>query len=87
MSAAATVTRLAPRELEVLTLLAQGCSNTGIARRLYLSEKTVEWYVHRIFEALAIPAGSGWNRRVCATLAYQAMRGADLEACARAGAC
>jgi DNA-binding NarL/FixJ family response regulator len=62
--------RLAPRELEVLELMAQGCSNTGIATRLYLSGKTVEWYVHRIFEALSLPDGAGYNRRVCAVLSY-----------------
>ena len=47
---------LASRELEVLELMANGCSNAGIASRLYLSDKTVEWYVHRIFEVLAVPA-------------------------------
>jgi DNA-binding NarL/FixJ family response regulator len=72
-----TVARLAPRELEVLELMAHGCSNTGIASRLYLSDKTVEWYVHRIFEALAVPAGPGYNRRVCAVLSYLAMPKAD----------
>jgi DNA-binding NarL/FixJ family response regulator len=62
--------RLAPRELEVLDLMARGCSNSGIAATLYLSDKAVEWYVHRIFEALAVPGGAGYNRRVCAVLAY-----------------
>jgi DNA-binding NarL/FixJ family response regulator len=71
-TAAPTVTRLPPRELEVLDLMAQGCSNTGIAARLYLSGKTVEWYIHRIFEALAVPQGAGYNRRVCAVLTYLA---------------
>jgi DNA-binding NarL/FixJ family response regulator len=71
-TAAPTVARLPPRELEVLDLMAQGCSNTGIAARLYLSGKTVEWYIHRIFEALAVPQGAGYNRRVCAVLSYLA---------------
>jgi DNA-binding NarL/FixJ family response regulator len=64
---------LASRELEVLELMANGCSNAGIASRLYLSDKTVEWYVHRIFEVLAVQAGSGYNRRVCAVLSYLSM--------------
>lgn len=76
MSASATVTHLAPREWEVLELMAQGCSNAGIASRLYLSDKTVEWYVHRIFDALSVPAGVGFNRRVCAVLSYLAMANA-----------
>ena len=69
--------QLAPRELEVLELMAHGCSNAGIASRLYLSDKTVEWYVHRIFEALAVPAGAGYNRRVCAVLSYLALADAE----------
>jgi DNA-binding NarL/FixJ family response regulator len=73
-TAAPSFARLPPRELEVLDLMAQGCSNTGIAARLYLSGKTVEWYIHRIFEALALPQGAGYNRRVCAVLSYLAAR-------------
>ena len=41
--------------------MAKGCSNTGIAARLYLSGKTVEWYIHRIFEALSVPQDVGYN--------------------------
>jgi DNA-binding NarL/FixJ family response regulator len=86
-TAAPTVARLPPRELEVLDLMAQGCSNTGIAARLYLSGKTVEWYIHRIFDALAVPQGAGYNRRVCAVLTYLAagdsarspLRGEELD--------
>jgi DNA-binding NarL/FixJ family response regulator len=74
-TAAPTFARLAPRELEVLQLMAQGCSNTGIAAHLYLSGKTVEWYVHRIFGTLGVPEGAGYNRRVCAVLSYLASRG------------
>ena len=76
MSAFANVTLLAPREREVLELMANGCSNAGIASRMYLSGKTVEWYVHRIFEALSVPAGAGYNRRVCAVLTYLSMTAA-----------
>jgi DNA-binding NarL/FixJ family response regulator len=72
-ASATTVTHLAPREWEVLELMSQGCSNAGIATRLYLSDKTVEWYVHRIFDTLSVPAGAGFNRRVCAVLCFLAM--------------
>jgi DNA-binding NarL/FixJ family response regulator len=68
----ALLDRLAPRELEVLGLMARGYSNHGIAARMYVAGKTVEWYVHRIFDALGVPAGAGYNRRVCAVLAYLA---------------
>jgi DNA-binding NarL/FixJ family response regulator len=80
VSAAASVTRLAPREHEVLDLMAQGCSNAGIATRLYLSGKTVEWYVHRIFRALGVPEGAGYNRRVCAVVAYLSSQAPDSDA-------
>jgi DNA-binding NarL/FixJ family response regulator len=76
--------RLAPRELEVLDLMARGCSNSGIAASLYLSGKTVEWYVHRIFEALAVPEGGGYNRRVCAVLSYLGNPSHDREELDRA---
>jgi DNA-binding NarL/FixJ family response regulator len=80
VSAGASVPSLAPREHEVLDLMAQGCSNAGIATRLYLSGKTVEWYVHRIFRALSVPEGAGYNRRVCAVVTYLAAQTIDTEA-------
>ena len=43
---------LTPRELEVLQLLADGQSNTGIAEQLVLSEKTVRGYVSNILSKL-----------------------------------
>jgi DNA-binding NarL/FixJ family response regulator len=45
---------LADREREVLDLMAAGASNTEIARRLFLSEKTVRNYVSSIFSKLAV---------------------------------
>jgi DNA-binding NarL/FixJ family response regulator len=77
VSAIAGVPRLAPREHEVLDLMAQGCSNAGIATRLYLSGKTVEWYVHRIFQTLRVPEGAGYNRRVCAVVTYLSSQTTD----------
>jgi LuxR family maltose regulon positive regulatory protein len=46
--------RLTPRELDVLYLLASGCSNREIAERLILAEGTVKFYVHGIFEKLEV---------------------------------
>ncbi len=46
--------QLSPRELEVLTLVAQGYTNQQIADRLYLSVKTVETYKARVMEKLKL---------------------------------
>jgi DNA-binding NarL/FixJ family response regulator len=61
---------LTPREREVLGAMAEGCSNTAIAERLYLSPKTVEANIHRILGKLGIPEAPDVNRRVRAVLAY-----------------
>lgn len=53
----ASVERLTRRQLEVLGLLAEGCSNAAIARRLMLSEKSVENHLSRIYQQLGIRAG------------------------------
>ena len=45
---------LTPREREVLASVAEGYSNAGIARRLYINEGTVEKHVQRIFAKLRI---------------------------------
>jgi LuxR family maltose regulon positive regulatory protein len=45
---------LSERELEVLRLIAQGCSNTEISRRLYLALSTVKGYNLRIFARLGV---------------------------------
>ncbi|GHH67076.1 hypothetical protein GCM10017673_13660 [Streptosporangium violaceochromogenes] len=50
------VTDLSRREIEVMELIATGCSNGQIARRLFLSEKTVKNHVNRIYAKLG--AGS-----------------------------
>jgi hypothetical protein len=54
----------------VLTLMAEGRSNAGIAARLYLSPKTVERNVATVFDKLGLPPDSGDNRRVLAVIAY-----------------
>jgi DNA-binding CsgD family transcriptional regulator len=56
--APADVRGLTPRELDVLTLLARGLSNTEIAAALVVSSRTVSTHVERILEKLAVPTRS-----------------------------
>ena len=62
--------QLSERERAVLTLMAEGRSNAGIAARLYLSPKTVERNVAAVFDKLGLPPDSDDNRRVLAVVAY-----------------
>ena len=66
---------LSPREREVLSLMAEGRTNGGIARRLWLTEKTVETHVRTILMKLGLAAGEDDNRRVLAVLAYLQVQG------------
>jgi DNA-binding NarL/FixJ family response regulator len=61
---------LTPRELEVLGLMAEGRTNAAIARRLWLTEKTIETHVRSILGKLGLPASEDDHRRVLAALAY-----------------
>jgi serine/threonine-protein kinase len=61
---------LTPREREVLTLMAEGLSDRGIAERLWLTLNTVETHVRHILQKLNLPTGTSTNRRVQAVLAY-----------------
>jgi DNA-binding NarL/FixJ family response regulator len=61
---------LTPREREVLGLMAEGRSNASIARRLWLTEKTVETHVRSILMKLGVTANEDDNRRVLAVLAF-----------------
>ena len=61
---------LTERERQVLSLMAEGHSNDGIRRTLFLSPKTVEGHIRQIFIKLALPAEPDRNRRVLAVLAY-----------------
>lgn len=45
---------LSARELEVLALVADGCSNTDVARRLHLSETTVKSHLAHIYPKLGV---------------------------------
>ncbi|MEU4418725.1 response regulator transcription factor, partial [Nocardia salmonicida] len=49
-----TPTALTPREREVLAMMAEGCTNVGIARRLWLNERTVETHVGSIMSKLGL---------------------------------
>jgi serine/threonine-protein kinase PknK len=61
---------LSAREREVLALMAEGRSNTGIARRLWLSQGTVEKHVHSILAKLRLPETGDDHRRVLAVVTY-----------------
>jgi DNA-binding NarL/FixJ family response regulator len=61
---------LSEREREVLELMAEGLTNSGIAKRLYLSERTVEAHVRHLLMKLDLPEGEDGHRRVLAVLAH-----------------
>jgi DNA-binding NarL/FixJ family response regulator len=58
------------REREVLSLMAEGRSNAGIARELWVTEGTVEKHVHSILSKLPLPDTQDDHRRVLAVLAF-----------------
>ena len=63
--------RLTPREHEVLALMAEGRTNGGIARRLWLTDRTVETHVASIMAKLDLgQSDRDDNRRVLVVLAY-----------------
>ncbi|MGO9905709.1 MAG: response regulator [Solirubrobacteraceae bacterium] len=62
--------RLTPREREVLSLMAEGRSNAGIAEALVLTVGAVEKHVQSILSKLDLPQATGDHRRVLAVLAY-----------------
>ena len=64
------VARLTPREREVLSLMAEGRSNGGIAQQLVLTVGAVEKHVASIFGKLRLPPSDTDHRRVLAVLEY-----------------
>ena len=68
---------LTDREREVLSLMAEGLTNNAIARRLTLTERTVEGHVRSVLMKLDLPTGDGAHRRVLAVIAY--LRAADIK--------
>jgi DNA-binding NarL/FixJ family response regulator len=61
---------LTPREREVLALMAEGRSNAGIARRLWVTEGTVAKHVHSILAKLRLPEADDDHRRVLAVVTF-----------------
>jgi DNA-binding NarL/FixJ family response regulator len=61
---------LSPREGEVLALMAEGRSNAGIARVLWVTEGTIEKHVHNILMKLPLPETEDDHRRVLAVVTY-----------------
>jgi DNA-binding NarL/FixJ family response regulator len=64
------VATLTPRERDVLSLMAEGRSNAGIAAALVVSAGVVEKHVASIFAKLGLPPSEADNRRVLAVLRY-----------------
>jgi DNA-binding NarL/FixJ family response regulator len=64
------ISRLTPREREVLELMATGSSNQGIADELVITLRAVEKYVSSIFGKLGLPSTGSESRRVLAVLLY-----------------
>lgn len=64
------LTGLTPRERQVLELMAEGLSNSGIAAALTVSDGAVEKHISGIFGKLTLPAGATDHRRVLAVLRY-----------------
>lgn len=62
--------RLTEREREVLSLMAQGCTNTAIARMLFITPKSVEKHVSSILDKLDLPPSPDDHRRVLAVIAW-----------------
>jgi DNA-binding NarL/FixJ family response regulator len=67
---------LTDREREVLSLMAEGLTNNAIARRLVLTERTIEGHVRSVLTKLDLPAGEDGHRRVLAVIAH--LRAEDL---------
>ncbi|MEP7369813.1 MAG: response regulator transcription factor [Dermatophilaceae bacterium] len=61
---------LTPRERDVLTLMAQGLTNFGIAKRLWLSARTIETHVANVMAKLGLDESEDDNRRVLAVLTF-----------------
>jgi DNA-binding NarL/FixJ family response regulator len=77
------LSELTPREYEVLGMIAEGCSNQGVAHRIFITQRSVEKHVTSIMSKLELPPEPEAHRRVMAVLAYLEDAGAGA---ARAGA-
>jgi DNA-binding NarL/FixJ family response regulator len=68
------LTLLTPREREVLSLMAEGRNNVGIARRLFLTDRTVETHIASIMAKLGLHESDEEHRRVLAVLTWLGVR-------------
>ena len=68
---------LTPREREVLAQMAEGRSNAGIARRLWVTEGTVAKHVRSILAKLRLPESDDDHRRVLAVVTF--LRGQKID--------
>lgn len=68
------IDRLTPRERDVLALMAEGRSNTGIAEALFLSESAVTKHINSIFSKLDLANDAADNRRVLAVVRFLSTR-------------
>lgn len=64
------LSRLTPRERDVLHHMAQGYTNAAVAARLHISQSAVEKHVNAIFDKLDLSDAAGHSRRVLAILRY-----------------
>ncbi|MEU6662969.1 response regulator transcription factor [Streptomyces sp. NPDC046821] len=62
--------RLSTREREVLALVAEGRTNAGLSKHLFISEAAVNKHIGNIFNKLDLPVDTEGHRRVLAVLAY-----------------
>ena len=69
-SAHAPMQSLTSRERDVLALMAEGHTNAGIARRLWVSDRTVETHVANILMKLGLDGTAEGHRRVLAVLTF-----------------
>jgi DNA-binding NarL/FixJ family response regulator len=66
--------QLTPRERDVLALMAEGRNNVGIARRLFLTDRTVETHIANIMAKLGLRESDEEHRRVLAVLTWLGVR-------------
>jgi DNA-binding NarL/FixJ family response regulator len=64
------IDRLTRRQLEVLSLMAEGHSNASIARLCYISEKAVVQHTSQIYDRLDLPNAAAVHRRVQAVVIF-----------------
>ena len=59
--------RLSPRETQIVSLVAEGLANRGIARRLHISEGTVAAHLRRVFAKLSVRSRAAMVYRFAVT--------------------